>query len=52
LLAQSPAKRFGEAPARLAANIEGAKLIELVARTPEARRFPDAVAWGDAALMR
>lgn len=52
LLAQSPPKRFGEAPARLAANIEGAKLIELVARTPEARRFPDAVAWGDAALMR
>lgn len=52
LLAQSPPKRFGEAPARLAAKVEGVKLIELVARTPEARRFPDAVAWGDAALTR
>lgn len=51
-LAQSPPMRFGEAPARLEADVRGAKLIELVARTPEPLRFPDPVAWGDAALTR
>jgi len=44
--------RFGEAPERLAADVQGAKLVELVARTPQARRFPDPVAWGDAMLTR
>jgi alpha-galactosidase len=43
---------FGEAPARLAADVRGAKLVELVARTPEPRRFPDPVAWGEAMLTR
>jgi hypothetical protein len=52
LLAKSGPMRFGEAPARLTADVRGAKLIELVARTPQARRFPDAVAWGEAALTR
>jgi alpha-galactosidase len=52
LLARSRPMRFGEAPVRLAADVRGAKLIELVARTPEPRRFPDPVAWGEAALTR
>ena len=52
LLAQSRPMRFGEAPVALAAPIAGVKLVELVARTPQSVRFPDAVVWGDAALTR
>jgi len=52
LLAQSRPMRFGEAPVALAAPIAGVKLLELVARTPQSVRFPDAVVWGDAALTR
>ena len=52
LLARSPAMRFGEAPAKLAADVRGVKLVELVARTPRPSRFPDPVAWGEAALTR
>jgi len=51
-VAKSRPMRFGEAPQRLAADVQGAKLVELVARTPQARRFPDPVAWGDAMLTR
>jgi hypothetical protein len=52
LLAKSPPMRFGEVPARLRADVGGARIIELVALTPEPRRFPDPVAWGEAALSR
>jgi hypothetical protein len=52
LLAKSRPVRFGDAPVRLAADVRSAKLIELVARTPKSRRFPDPVAWGEAALRR
>ncbi|MXP28220.1 alpha-galactosidase [Porphyrobacter algicida] len=52
LLARSQPQRFGQAPTRLTANVTGIKIIELVARTPKAERFPDPVAWGDAALTR
>ncbi len=52
LLAKSRPVRFGEAPVPLAADVRGAKIIELVARTPQPRRFPDPVAWGEAALIR
>ncbi|MBO9711711.1 NPCBM/NEW2 domain-containing protein [Sphingomonas sp.] len=52
LLAQSKPMRFGEAPASLSADVRGVKLVELVARTAAPARFPDPVAWGDAALTR
>jgi hypothetical protein len=44
--------RFGDTPAALDADVAGAKLVELVARTPEALRFPDPVTWAEAALRR
>lgn len=50
LLARTPPLRFGEKPVAIAADVRGVKLIELVARTPTAMRFPDPVVWGDAAL--
>ncbi|KTF69670.1 NPCBM/NEW2 domain-containing protein [Sphingomonas sp. HT-1] len=52
LRAQSPALRFGQAPVMLKADIRGAKLVELVARTPGNPRFADPIAWGNAALHR
>jgi hypothetical protein len=52
LLAQSKPMRFGEAPAELTADVRGAMLIELVARTPAPVAFGASVAWGDAALTR
>jgi len=50
LLAQSEPKRFGDPPSPLEANVAGAKLVEVVVRTPQPLRFPDPVTWGDAAL--
>jgi hypothetical protein len=50
LIAKSGPIRFGEGPKRLEADVQGAKIIELVARTPERRQFPDPVAWGEAKL--
>ncbi|MBC7667864.1 MAG: NPCBM/NEW2 domain-containing protein [Gemmatimonadaceae bacterium] len=50
LLARSAPLRFGAAATPLSADVGGVKLIELVARTPQAARFPDPVTWGDAAL--
>jgi hypothetical protein len=52
LLARSRPVHFGEAPLPLAADVRGVKIIELVARTPRPRRFPDPVAWGEAGLTR
>ena len=52
LLARSQPMRFGEAPASIDVDVGGAKLLELVARTPAATRFPDPVTWGEAALRR
>ncbi|WP_133495728.1 NPCBM/NEW2 domain-containing protein [Stakelama pacifica] len=52
LLARSKPVAFGDAPQPISANVRGVKLIELVARTPEAVRFPDPVVWGDAALVQ
>ncbi|WP_294063115.1 NPCBM/NEW2 domain-containing protein [Sphingomonas sp.] len=52
LVTRSRPMRFGEAPAPLAADVAGAKLVELVARTPGAPRFPDPVTWAEAALRR
>lgn len=50
LLARSRPMRFGEAPVALTADVRGARLVELVARSPKPVRFPDPVTWGDAAL--
>jgi hypothetical protein len=44
--------RFGEAPVELSAAVGGVKLVELVARTSSPSRFPDPVAWAEAALTR
>jgi len=52
LLARSRSMRFGEPAAPLEANVAGKALIELVARTPGKPRFPDPVAWAEAALRR
>ncbi len=52
LLARSRPMRFGEAATSLEANVAGKALIELVARTPGKPRFPDPVAWAEAALRR
>jgi len=52
LLSRSRPMRFGEAAAPLEANVAGKALIELVARTPGKPRFPDPVAWAEAALRR
>ncbi|MGY2734498.1 NPCBM/NEW2 domain-containing protein [Sphingomonas sp. UYP23] len=52
LLGQSAPMRFGEAPASLKVDVRGAKIIELVARTPQPMRFPDPVSWSEAALLR
>jgi hypothetical protein len=52
LVARSRPMRFGDTPAALDADVAGAKLVELVARTPEALRFPDPVTWAEAALRR
>jgi hypothetical protein len=52
LLARSEPMRFGQAPAELTADVRGVKIVELVARTPTPNRFPDPVAWGEAALTR
>lgn len=52
LLGQSRPLRFGEQPVALSADVGGVKIIELVARTASAARFPDPVTWGDAALLR
>lgn len=52
LLARSKPMRAGEAAQRLDVSVAGIRLIELVARTPAAERFPDPVTWGEAALLR
>lgn len=51
LVARSRPMRFGETPHELEADISGAKLVELVARTPSPSRFPDPVTWAEAALL-
>lgn len=50
LAAKSDPKRFGDAPSHLEADVGNAKIIEIVARTPQSVRFPDTVTWGNAAL--
>jgi hypothetical protein len=50
LLARSQPMRFGAAPVALTASVAGVRVVELVARSPQAVRFPDPVTWGDAAL--
>ena len=52
LLAKSKPMRAGERPVELAADVKGVALVELVARTPAPSRFPDPVAWAEAALIR
>lgn len=52
LLSQSRPMRFGEAPAELAADVRGVKIVELVARAAGPVRFDLPVAWGEAALTR
>lgn len=52
LRARSRPRRFGEAPEAISADVRGAKVIELVARTPGQPRLADPVAWGNAALHR
>ena len=52
LLARSDPMRFGEAPAKIEADVAGVKLVEIVARSATPMRFPDPVTWGNAALTR
>jgi len=52
LVAKSRPMHFGDAPTPLEASVSGVKIIELVARTPQPRRFPDPVGWGEARLTR
>ena len=52
LLAKSKPMRAGERAVELAADVKGVALVELVARTPAPSRFPDPVAWAEAALIR
>ena len=52
LAAKSDPKRFGDAPTHLQADVSGARIVEIVARTPQSVRFPDTVTWGNAALTR
>lgn len=52
LLGQSAPMRFGDAVVPLSVDVTGARIIELVARTPKPMRFSDPVSWSEAALMR
>ncbi|WP_010185895.1 NPCBM/NEW2 domain-containing protein [Sphingomonas sp. PAMC 26605] len=52
LRGQSAPMRFGDPVVPLRVDVRGAKIIELVARTPSAMRFPDPVSWSEAALLR
>ena len=52
LLRKTAPMPFGTQPMELSVDVRGVKLIELVARTAKPMRFPDPVAWGDAALLR
>ena len=51
LLRKTAPMRFGAQPAALSVDVRGVKVIELVARSAKPMRFPDPVAWGDAALL-
>jgi hypothetical protein len=51
LLAQTGPMIFGEAPASLAADISGVKIVELVALGSPGEKVPASVTWGDAALL-
>ncbi|MCW2337470.1 hypothetical protein M2337_001703 [Sphingobium sp. B2D3A] len=51
LLARSRPAQAGEAAQSFDVPVDGVRIIELVARTAQAERFPDPVTWGDAALM-
>lgn len=52
LLAKSSPMRWGEPAAAISADTTGIQIVELVAKTPASVRFPDVVAWGNAALHR
>ena len=53
LLAESPAMGLGEAPRALTADIKGARIVEIVARSETATSdLPLVVTWGNAALRR
>lgn len=53
LLAESPPMRFGEAPGSLTADINGVRIVELVARSETlGSDLPLVVTWGNAALRR
>lgn len=52
LRGRSAAMRFGDPVVPLRVDVRGAKIIELVARTPAGMRFPDPVSWSEAALLR
>ncbi|MXP26247.1 alpha-galactosidase [Altererythrobacter indicus] len=52
LLAKSKPQSFGDAPQTLEADISGAKILELVARSPAETLQPDTVTWGNAALLK
>jgi len=52
LLAQSKPMRAGQPLAPISAMVAGVKLVELVARPAKPSVQPDAVVWGEAALLR
>lgn len=53
LLAESPAMSFGDTARSLTADIDGVRIVELVARSePLGSDLPLVVTWGDAALRR
>ncbi len=52
LLVNSPPMKFGDSIKTLSADIQGVKIVELIARQKDARRLPATVAWAEAALLR
>lgn len=51
LLSRTAALTFGAAPVRVEVDIGTVQIVELIARTAEPTRFPDPVAWANAALV-
>jgi len=51
LLAQTPARGWGEDPIDVQASVAGVKIIELVAKPADPEATPTSVAWGEARLI-
>jgi hypothetical protein len=51
LLARSPQMKFGDPVQKLAADVSGVRIVELVVRQSGETKLPASVAWADSALM-